>query len=143
MPEEKIEDICTYDRMTHNRNRAFAEQTVSLDAIMEKQGFNDEWGMNPLLEKNMEALSVEMEIDHNSTFWWVNELEDPALLEAVLSLTDQQRELITKIVYNGYSQTEVAKHWGVSQSTISSWWNDVCNIIAEYRFGKAGKKQKK
>ena len=101
MPEEKIEDICTYDRKTHNRNRAFAEQTVSLDAIMEKQGFNDEWGMNPLLEKNMEALSVELEIDHNSTFWWVNELEDPALLEAVLSLTDQQRELITKIVYNG------------------------------------------
>ncbi len=68
MPEEKIEEICTYDRKAHNRNRAFAEQTVSLDAIIEKQGFNDEWGMKPLLEKNMQALSVEMEIDHNSTF---------------------------------------------------------------------------
>ena len=133
--EELIKELYEYDLNAFNRERAYAEKTVSLNAIMEKQGFRDEQGMNPLLEKNLEEFSTEMEIDHNSTYWWINEMEDPALLRAVLSMTKRQRELITLIVYKGYSQKAIAKMWRVSPSTISNWWGAICDVVAKYRFG--------
>ena len=57
-------------------------------------------------------------------------------LRVNVSMTDQQRELITMLVFSGYSQTGAAKLLGVSQSTVSNWWNAICDIVAEYRFGK-------
>ena len=134
--EELSKELYDYDLYVKNRDRAYTEHNVSLNAIMEKGGFHDEWGMNPLLEKYREEFSTEMEIDHNSTFWWVNDLEDETLLAAVLSMTDRQRELISLLVFQGYTQKEVAQMWKVTQPLISYWWKAICQIVAEYRFGK-------
>ena len=41
------------------------------------------------------------------------------LLPALLSLTDEERSLITKLFYDGYTQTELAQELGVNQATVS------------------------
>lgn len=41
------------------------------------------------------------------------------LLPALLTLTDEERSLITKLFYDGYTQTELAKELGVNQATVS------------------------
>ena len=128
--EDLIRDLCEYDKAEQGRERAYAERTVSLEAIAEMTECGDEWGMHPLLGKNNDALVTEMEIDRSAELWWFHELESPALIEAVKSLDDEQRELITLIVYNGYTQKEVAAMRGVTQQWISKLWNGVCSVIA-------------
>lgn len=41
------------------------------------------------------------------------------LLPALLSLTDEERSLITKLFYDGYTQAELATELGINQGTVS------------------------
>lgn len=55
--------------------------------------------------------------DYSNRYWWVNELEK--LYQAAMSLSDEEKELVTLYVFDGYTQQEIADKFHCSQMAIS------------------------
>ncbi|ARP44629.1 RNA polymerase sigma factor SigB (plasmid) [Geobacillus thermodenitrificans] len=64
-------------------------------------------------------------------------IEDPVLYEAILTLSDKQREVINLAYVKGLSDTEIGKMLNKSQQAISKMRNralkKICNFIKEER----------
>ena len=75
---------------------------------------------SPLLKKFFEQFTTQYDTyGTHSRYWWLEELSDPALIAGVAKLTDDDKELLTLIVVEGYSQEECAVIMHSSQSAIS------------------------
>lgn len=75
---------------------------------------------SPLLKKFFEQFATHYDTyGTHSRYWWLEELSDPALIAGVAKLTDDDKELLTLIVVEGYSQEECAVIMHSSQSAIS------------------------
>ena len=129
-----IKELYEYDLHTHNRERAYTERTVSLDEILSANGFCDEWAYNPLSLSDTSIFRVEMRPFESSGFWWIDEIKNESLHEALETLSEKQKELISLLVYENRSQEQVAKLWGISQQAISKQWNTICLILAQARY---------
>ena len=74
---------------------------------------------SPLLKKFFEQLATHYDTyGTHSRYWWLEELSDPALIAGVAKLTDDDKELLTLIVVEGYSQEECAVKLHISQRGI-------------------------
>lgn len=126
-----IKELHEYDLHVHNRERAYIERTISLDEVLAQNGFRDEWAHNPLSLSDSSVFRVEMRPFEDSECWWINEIKNESLLEALEALNEKQKELISLLVYENRSQKQVAKLWGISQQAISKQWNKICIILAQ------------
>lgn len=75
---------------------------------------------SPLLMKFFESFTTQYDTHgSHSRYWWLEELSDPRLVAAILRLTDDDKELLTLIVVEGYTQEECAVKLHNSQRGIS------------------------
>jgi len=54
-----------------------------------------------------------------SRYGWIDDITDPVLLDKLFKLSGDDIELLTLLVFDGYTQTEIAKIHGCVQSVIS------------------------
>ena len=54
-----------------------------------------------------------------SRFWWIDEIEDEALLKGLKKCSDDELSIIDALAFSGLSQSETARKLNCSQGTVS------------------------
>ncbi len=119
MTEEQIAEMHKLDLEQFKSERRFYAHTVSFEPN-EFDLSEDAEDRTPLLNLFSDVLTTSIDSsDTHSRFWWVEELDDAELLKRVKSLSEDDRELLTLYVFDGYNQTALAALFNVSQQCIS------------------------
>ena len=129
MTEEQIQAMYEYDLENYKSNRRYGEHTQQFTHRDFNEGEPDE-SESTLFKKFREKLSVNIEnhIEH-SRYWWIEELDDPQLVKKLKSLSANDLELLTLIVFDGYSQSELAKKMTVTQQALSKKWGRIKKLL--------------
>lgn len=119
MAEEQIKAIYKFDLEQFKSERRFYSHTVSFEPN-EFDTSEDARDKTPLLNLFSDVLTTSIDISEaHSRFWWIEELDDAELLKRVKSLSEDDLELLTLYVFDGYNQTALAALFNVSQQCIS------------------------
>lgn len=117
MAEEAIAEIEKFDKEEFLSRLRYMEHTQSL-SVLNGEG-NDDDSTSPLYEKFADRLTVTIETYKPRTRYdWIDELENPKVVEAVKRLTDEQIELITLIAFDGVSRQEISVLLGISSDAV-------------------------
>ena len=130
MSSEAIQAMYDYDWSVFNATRAYQNHTQEIAAPSFEQS---EESYSPLTNKYQEAISV---TDHycetNSRFAWIGEIEDENLLSALEKLSDEDLELLTLYIYEGYSTVELSKAYGIAHQNISKRIVKITNFLKNF-----------
>lgn len=121
MQEEKIQELKAYDWDEFRRERVFRAHNQYFPEPPDDCGEEMEQELqNPIYQRFMDACSILMPMaDPEDRYGWINEIEDERIGKAVRKLSELDRELITLLVFEEYTQQEVAKRLGISQQAVS------------------------
>lgn len=118
MSEAAIQEMREYDWDLFKAARIEAMHT-------QEMGFHpdddDDKSMmdSPLLKKFFEQFTTQYDTyGTHSRYWWLEELSDPRLVAGITKLTDDDKELLTMIIIEGYSQEECAVKLHITQRGI-------------------------
>lgn len=118
MAEESIEAMYQYDLQQFNADRAYARHNCPLNLSHELIGEDDEFE-NPFLEKHFEQFTTPYDkLGTHSRYWWLEELDDQRLIASLPRMTDEDKELLTLILIDGYTQEECAVRMHITQRAI-------------------------
>lgn len=127
MSEEQIQQMYEFDLEVFNSNRRFAEHTQQFPESPFEDG--DE-GQSPLYERFPEVLTVTMDLPTgNSRYAWIDDLDDPALVDFVKALSERDLELIFLLAFDDNTHQEAAAYLALR------------NIEREERLNKAKKRE--
>lgn len=117
MTDEQIKEIEQFDWDTFKSNRRFYSHTQPLE-YDEDDSDGEEW--SPLHEHFLERLSEEIHPNYENSYWWIDEIDNPALHKCVTKLSKCEKDIITLLVFDGLPQTQIAHaFFHVSDKTIS------------------------
>ncbi len=137
MTEEAIEEMRAYDYEVFRKERTYCNHTNLIDfAAMDApaEGQEDE---NVIMNAHIEAFSVGMsELFQQERYGWIESLEDEEILSEVKKLKSDDLELLTLLVFDGYSATEIARMQGVSPANISKKTKRIKKLFE--KFSKQG-----
>ena len=106
MSSEAIQAMYDYDWSVFNATRAYQNHTQEMAAPSFEQS---EESYSPLMDKYREAISVtDTYHETKSRFAWIGEIEDENLLSALEKLSDDDLEILTLYIYEGYSTVELS-----------------------------------
>lgn len=106
MDELSIAEMYAYDLSVFNQRRIIArrEQPFTADISGEHE---DE---STLFCKFMDQLSCQDCYSYGTQrFAWIEQIRDETLYERILALPEQDKELLTMLAIDGYTQAEIAK----------------------------------
>ena len=119
MTEEQIQAIYEFDLeqfKSERRNRMHIQQFTSSDF---DEGEDDD-SESTLYDKFFDELTCSIEtLGGKSRYWWVEEIDNHKLAERVKMLSEEDLELLTKSIVDGYNQTQLAEIYGIAQKNIS------------------------
>ena len=119
MTEEQIKEMYEFDYAQFKSERRFHMHTQSF----EPDKFDDDEDDNEklsIVEKFQDVLATTQDDSTDkSRYWWIEEIENPVFTKALKKLSQDQIELLSLIVADGYGQAEMAGILNVSQSAIS------------------------
>lgn len=121
MPEEAIAEMYQYDREALNSDRRYYTHTQPFDGAA-FSGEDDEErkeGRSPLYKNCLAQCSVQLEVRYSGRYGWLEDIDTPALVLWLKALSDDDLELLTSIVFDCKSQSEVAREWRRSEAAIS------------------------
>ena len=111
--DEQIQEIYASDLREYRDNRIFSIHTQSIDSLE-----NDE-SRNGLYKKFVTSTTCSMDMSECSRFEWIEEIENSVLYLAISELAVQQKELLTLLFIDGYSQVEIAEFFHTSKDAIN------------------------
>ena len=104
MSEDAIEAMYRFDLEEFNSKRRFLTHNIYLEDVPEKECSEEDYES---FEKN------------KSRFWWLEEISDPDLAAAIKELSDQDLQIYTMAAFEGYTQKEIGKCFGITQYAVS------------------------
>ena len=117
MSEEAIQAMREYDWDLFKAARINAIHTQDMGFQPDE---DDESMESPLLAKFFDQLTTQYDTNgSHDRYWWLEELTDPRLVKGVAKLTDEEKELLTLIFVEGFSEKECSVKMHSSQSAIS------------------------
>ena len=117
MTEDAIQKMYDYDRQQFNSERTFVERTQEFTAPAYE---SSEEEASPLMLRYQEAITTKDTYhETKSKFVWISEIEDEHLLSAFEKLSDEDLELLTLYIYEGYSTVALSKVYSISHQNIS------------------------
>lgn len=128
MTEEQIQAMYDYDLSVLNGNRREAIHNQRLDIQAFDEEDTDE-GKNPLLNKFTETLTVEIDRSAVNRYAWIDEIEDEGVVLVIKSLSLQDVELLTKIIVDKSTLTEIAQMENITQQAVSKRLKKIKNIF--------------
>ena len=130
MSSEAIQAMYDYDWSVFNANRSYRNHTQEIATPSFEQS---EESYSPLMDKYQEAISV---TDHycetKSRFAWIGEIENEHLLSALERLSDDDLEILTLYIYEGYSTVELSKVYGIAHQNISKRIIKITNFLKKF-----------
>lgn len=115
MTKEQIREMYEFDLYQFNRDIAYSRHTQQM---IPESGLETE-DMNSLLHKFEDELTVTQEPDKTRQLWWLDEIEDEALLESLLQLSEEDLLLIDRVAFREQTQTEISIELKVTQPSVS------------------------
>ena len=132
MSSEAIQAMYDYDWSVFNATRAYQNHTQEMAAPSFEQS---EESYSPLMDKYREAISVtDTYHETKSRFAWIGEIEDENLLSALEKLSDDDLEILTLYIYEGYSTVELSKAYGIAHQNISKRIIKITNFLKNFDF---------
>ena len=132
MSLEDIEAMRQFDLKVFNSDRRYFSHTqplLSSDCGEDDSGQEDK---SVLLERFSETMSVTDDgVSFHGRYWWIEELDTPELIQAIKMLSDNDKELLTLYFFDGYSQSEIAEFYGISQKTSVKKYRELKKIYAK------------
>ena len=131
MSEAAIREMREYDWDLFKAARIEAMHTQEIGFQLDD---DDDKSMmdSPLLKKFFEQFTTQYDTyGTHSRYWWLEELSDPRLVAGIAKLTDDDKELLTLLIVEGYSQTECAVKMHSSQSAISRRFIRIIDIFTK------------
>ena len=130
MSSEAIQAMHDYDWSVFNANRSYQNQTQEMAAPSFEQS---EESYSPLMNKYQEAISVtDTYHETKSRFAWIGEIEDENLLSALEKLSDDDLEILTLYIYEGYSTVELSEAYGIAHQNISKRIIKITNFLKNF-----------
>ena len=130
MSSEAIQAMYDYDWSVFNANRSYQNHTQEMAAPSFEQS---EESYSPLMNKYQEAVSVtDTYHETKSRFTWIGEIEDENLLSALEKLSDDDLEILTLYIYEGYSTVELSKAYGIAHQNISKRIIKITNFLKNF-----------
>lgn len=121
MSEEQILAMYESDLAEFNSIRKYVSHTQPISGadFDTDADSNAETGRNPLFEKFGDAFSINLSQEQGySRFWWVEEIDDPFLASKIKMLSKVDMELLTLLMFDGYSKKQAAVILGVTDRTV-------------------------
>lgn len=107
MSSKAIQAMYDYDLSVFNAARSYQNHTQEIATPSFEQ---NEEAYSPLMNKYQEAISVtEHYCETRSRFTWIGEIENERLLSALESLSELDLKILTLYVYDGYTESEIAR----------------------------------
>lgn len=126
MTEEQIQKMYEFDLAVFRSERIYYTHTQALEIR-----FDDDDGECDISNYLLEYHQATNFRDYSNRHWWVDELEK--FYQAAMSLTEEEKELVTLYVFEGYTQKEIAFIRSCDQATISRQLNKIkkCFLSAQ------------
>jgi DNA-directed RNA polymerase specialized sigma24 family protein len=121
MTEEQITAMYEFDRQQLARDLAYQRRQQSI--LSSNCGDDDDGdeSKSVLLKKFIDEFSTsDNEQISNDRFWWINEITNPKLEVVLKSLSDDYKDLLTLLVFDGYKQVEIAEMQSKSKQSINN-----------------------
>lgn len=125
MSDEQIREMYLLDLREYRNNRNYAMHIQSIEEL-ESDG---EESRNVLHRKFLLSMTCTMDLSECGRFGWIDEIEKTALHIAISKLTAEQKELLTLLYRDEYTQTEIAVLQQSSLSSVNKRVSRVCNRI--------------
>ena len=119
MSDLAIQKIYEFDLASFNRKRADANHEQPLSGFTWNESEEQDESKSVLYKKFLKELSY-VEEYHFSTdrFGWIEEVSNITLYTKIKKLTSDEKEILTLLVFEGYTQRDIAKIRGVSEQAI-------------------------
>ena len=119
MTEEQIKEMYEFDYAQFKSERRFQMHTQSFEPDKFDADEDDNEKLS-IVEKFQDVLATTQDDSADkSRYWWIEEIDNPVFTKALKKLSQEQIELLSLIVADGYGQAEMAGILNVSQSAIS------------------------
>ena len=116
MSDEQIQIMQQLDIETFNSNRRYAEHTQSINC---DESFDGET-KNPLLKVFSESFSTEQALTFDNYSNWIDKIDNPILVEAIKTLSEEDKEILKLLAVYGYSHKEIGEQLHTSRQCITS-----------------------
>lgn len=131
MTEEQLEAIHKYDLEQFKSNRRFYMHTQPFEPF-EFDALEDCKEKLSILKKYSDVLTVTInDGSKNTRYSWIDEIDNAKLAKVIKDLEDKEIEMLTLVVFDGYSKIEAANIMGLPYHTF------------KYRFLKIKRKLQK
>ena len=119
MTEEQIKALYEFDLEAYRLRRREALHTQKIDFEPYEGEASDE-GQNPLYSIFNDKLTTEIDLTSLSRFSWIEEIEDEDLCQALKLLSEDYLEIITELLVDKLSQSEIARKRGVTRKAVNN-----------------------
>ena len=120
MSDKDIQAMKEFDMECFRLNRNTILHTYDLQLCNDfDDNGNDDFGNIDFSKVDYITTKEQEKVESHSRFWWIEEIDDNELVLKLKSLSEFDLEFITKLVFDDYSQTELAEIYGIRQQNIS------------------------
>ena len=132
MTEEQIQTMYEFDLeqfKSERRHRMHTQQFTSSDF---DEGEADD-SESTLFDKFFDELTCTIETSGDkSRYWWIEEIEDEMLARKVRSMASEEIEMITLLVFEGYTQIEASQKMGIPYRTFKFKFRNIKNFLRNF-----------
>ena len=129
MSEEAIQAMYEFDLGVLNSERAYDANTV---AVCDGEDDVDARKASDLKQYEAAITVTDTYHETKSRFAWIGEIEDENLLSALEKLSDDDLEILTLYIYEGYSTVELSKAYGITHQNISKRIIKITNFLKNF-----------
>lgn len=132
MTEEQIKQMYEFDLEQFKSERRYRMHTQPLQVEEFEENDADE-SDNTLLNEFFDELTCTIETSgEKSRYWWVEEFEDEALARRVKSMASEEIEMITLLVFEGYTQIEASQKMGMPYRTFKFKFRNIKDFLKNF-----------
>ena len=129
MNEAQIREMYLFDLDWFKSIRRYYTHTQSLISGAFDDGNEDNFE-NALYKLFSEALSAAMDKPiKRSRYWWIEDIEDPALVQKIKRLNENDLELLTLFAFDGYTLTEIGMIYRCTPQNIHQKYKRIKNNL--------------
>ena len=132
MTEEQIQAMYEFDLeqfKSERRHRMHTQQFTSSDF---DEGEEDD-SESTLFDKFFDELTCTIETSGDKLrYWWIEEIEDEMLARKVRSMASEEIEMITLLVFEGYTQIEASLKMGIPYRTFKFKIRNIKNFLRNF-----------
>ena len=123
MSEETIREMYLFDRKFFNKTRCFEEKRTEFQPKHFDESVDDE---SKMVRKE---LIHTFEDDCQLRDLWIDEISDLRIQSRITKLSDIEREILTLLYFDRYTQKEIAQKMGISPSAVNQRLKKIINFF--------------